>query len=646
MILLYLRLALATAVMLLPGVLIARALGQRTLSAVFVWALAALAAGMGVMFLVHGPLLLALGVVAGLGIVALFVYPRLGFTSNRLLLSERLAPVLVLVGGAVLGILLWRVSGPVDGDALFHLARVRKLDAFDHVGIHTVDEFKDGGLHPGYAFPLWHGFLAGVAKLAFVDPSLVVRHETSVLAPLAAFVAYEAGRMLFDSSWAGVAAATAQVALIAFAPGHGGAYRALALPATSARQLLVVAALALAFQAMREPSAFALASVAAAALAVALVHPTYALFLLVPVGGWAVARLLLERRDWARLALVVAALALPSAAVLGALYPVAQDSASLKAENRCGAAHGVLRYRDQLDVRSCSSYSVKPEVVGRGGAIAVVALLLVPLAALARRRLWSAFVLGGSLAVLALVLLPFVFPRFAEAVSLSQARRAAGFVPSALALTGGLAVAARLVRIAVLPLALAAGIAAQLLWPGDFGYRVEHGGPAAAAWIALIGGAVALLVAAFVRNGLEDENGPVVALTAALFVLPVAVHGFAHWTAPTPPSGQVLSVGLVRALRTDVPRGDVVLSDPETSYRIAAEAPVYIVAAPPAHVAETRQNRPRTRARAVALYLNNLDSTVPERYGARWVVIDRRRGRFQSKGRRVYADARYWLYRL
>jgi hypothetical protein len=453
--------------------------------------------------------------------------------------------------------------------------------------------------------------------------------------------------MLFDSPWAGAAAAAAQVGLIAFAPGHGGAYRALALPATSSRQLLVVAALALAFQAVRTPSKGTLAAVAAAAVVVALVHPTYALFLLIPVCGWAVARLVLEGRDWARLALVVAALAVPSAAVLGALYPVAHGSASLKAESRCGAEHGVLRYRNQLDVRSCTSYSVKPEVVGRSGAIAVVALLVVPLAAVARRRLWSAFVLGGSLAVLVLVLLPFVFPRFAEAVSLSQARRAAGFVPFALALTGGLAVAARLLRIAVLPAALAGGIAAQLLWPGDFGYRVEHGGPAAAAWIALIGGAGALVVATIVRrDGLEDENGPVLALTAALFVLPVAVHGFAHWTRPIPPSGQVLSPALARVLRDEVPRGDVVISDPETSYRVAAEAPVYIVAAPIAHVADTRLNHPRRRVRDARAYLRGRDPGLPLRTGARWVLVDKRRNDLRPGGRLVYSDWRYMLYRL
>ncbi|MDX6518283.1 MAG: hypothetical protein QOF50_1129, partial [Gaiellaceae bacterium] len=71
MIWLYLRLAAATAVLLLPGVFVARALGQRTLSAALAWALAVLAAGMGVMFVVHGSLLLALGIAAALGAVAL-----------------------------------------------------------------------------------------------------------------------------------------------------------------------------------------------------------------------------------------------------------------------------------------------------------------------------------------------------------------------------------------------------------------------------------------------------------------------------------------------------------------------------------------------------------------------------------------------
>src|SRR5439155_20352661 len=87
--------------------------------------------------------------------------------------------------GLVLGIVLWHVAGVVHGDALFHLGRVRKLDAFGSLHVRSVDEFANGGLHPGYAFPLWHGFLALVAKLAGVDPTQVMLHEPSAAAPIA-----------------------------------------------------------------------------------------------------------------------------------------------------------------------------------------------------------------------------------------------------------------------------------------------------------------------------------------------------------------------------------------------------------------------------------------------------------------------------
>jgi hypothetical protein len=636
---LFVRLAAASAVALLPGVMIARAIGLGGASAALVWALAALAAALAVVFAVHASIVLAIVVLVTIGAAAL------PFALRRSLGPRSLTvPLVMLCAGTVLGVALWRVAGPVEGDALFHLARVRKLDALGDLTPHRVGEFRGGGLHPGYAFPLWHGFLAVVARLAGLDPTAVVEHESSVLAPLAVLVAWEAGRALFVSRWAGVALAAAQVALIALAPGHGGAYRALALPATASRQLLVLAALALVFAAVAAPSRALVVSVAAAAGALALVHPTYALFLLLPVAGWAIATFLLARRAWRRFALVGAACAVPTAVVLAALYRIARDSRSLQADSRCGSLHGIRRHLDQLDVHSCSSYALKPGVVDRGGAVAVAALALVPLAALVWRRRWAAFVLGGSTVVFAVTLLPFVFPRLADAVSLSQARRVAGFLPLTFAFAGGLGVATRLVRIFVLPLALGAGIALQLVWPGDFGYVVEHGGPPLVTWFAFAGGVIGLVVAAVTRRwSLEDDPGPLTAAAAILFVLPVAFHAFHHWS---PPKGQVLSAGLVRALRTHVPRGDVVLSDPETSYRIAAQAPVYVVAVPITHVADTRANRPRERIRDVTRYLDGSDSTVPRRYGAHWLVLDRRRTTFGVGRSPLYADGRYALYRL
>ena len=148
------------------------------------------------------------------------------------------------------------------------------------------------------------------------------------------------------------------------------------------------------------------------------------------------------------------------------------------------SAARVAHYAGQLDVRSETSYALAPEVFGRSGAVAIAALLLVPFAAFAWRRRWAAYVLGGSLAVFLITLVPWLFTPFSDLVSISQSRRVAGFLPFAFALAGGLTVLAGRVRGLVLALALAAGIVFQLAWPGDFGYRLDEGGPAVVTWIA------------------------------------------------------------------------------------------------------------------------------------------------------------------
>src|SRR5262249_26753234 len=175
----------------------------------------------------------------------------------------------VALAGAVLGVLLWHVAGEIGGDGFFHLARVRKLDSLGGLSLHRVDEFPDGGLHPGYAFPLWHGFLALIAKIAGVDPARVVLHESSVLTPLAALAWLEAGWALFRTRTAAWATAAAAVGLGAMAAGHGGSFTSLALPATVSQRLLAPVAIALAIETIRMPSRGRVASTAAAGLALA-----------------------------------------------------------------------------------------------------------------------------------------------------------------------------------------------------------------------------------------------------------------------------------------------------------------------------------------------------------------------------------------
>jgi multisubunit Na+/H+ antiporter MnhE subunit len=62
----YLRLAFGTTLVLLPGFAVARALGQRSVSAIFAWALAAVFVAWFVVFTVHSNIKLAVLVLAAI----------------------------------------------------------------------------------------------------------------------------------------------------------------------------------------------------------------------------------------------------------------------------------------------------------------------------------------------------------------------------------------------------------------------------------------------------------------------------------------------------------------------------------------------------------------------------------------------------
>ena len=638
-----LRLAAATACLLLPGALVARALGVRGFAGAFVWSMGALFVAAAAMFAFHSSLWLALALLVVIAVVAVPFATRRSTEVSAWSLA-------VLVLGLVAGISLWWVSR-YDGDAFFHLARVQKLLALDSLSLHSVDEFRDGGLHPGYAFPLWHTAVALIARLAGVGAPSAFLHLPTVLLPLSFVLTYEAGTILFRSRWCGVATALAEFALIGLAPGHGGAYSSLALPATASRVLLLPALLALVFAYVREPSVTLLASVAVASTAMTLVHPSYSLLIAIGLAGFLIVRAALDvRHDIPHIGAALGAILVPAGLVAVWLLPVVRETVSHN-PSRVELRRAFVGYAAELDVFGLHSYRLSPQVFGRAGAIAVVALVLLPLALFAHRRLWGAFVLGSMLAIFIVTLLPFVFPHFADAVSISQARRIVGFSPRPFILVGGALVLTGFLRLAVLPVALIAGIALQQWFPGDFGspYRPEHGAPGALTWFAF-GGAVAALLFAGLRGRRLPQVEGLTALAAAavaLFLLPVAVHGYSHWTR-SPHARAGLPQKLALAVRRHVSPGDVVFSDPTTAYELGAFAPVYVNAAPPFHVADTRANRPTARLHdALAFFRDGGPLSLPRSYGAKWLLVDRTRVRHKRFTLpRVYSGSRYVLYRI
>jgi hypothetical protein len=654
---LWVRLAAATLLVLLPGVLVARCLGQRTAAAAFAASVTLVGAGLALTFALGASLDVALAFELAAGAVAL-VWSLAGREAREVRLpgTARFTRGVLAVAGLGLGVGMWFVQGAFSGDAFFHLGRVRKLDTLGSLSLHDVGEFAHGGLHPGYAFPLWHAWLAFVARLAGVDPTSVAAHESSVLVPLALVLAFEMGWAIFRSAGLAVAVVLAQVAFKAFAPGHAGVYPFLWEPGTVATQLFVPAAAALFFQFARRPAWPGAVMLAAASGTLALVHPTYALFLAIPLGAFVVARTLLTRAaDFRNGVLAFAVFALPMGLAFLWLYPVIQQTIPVSPGPK-QLANNLYHYRADLVRHSLTRYSLAPARLDRNGSVAVAALLLAPLALLARRRRWSALVLGGTVAVLGIELWPLVFPHFSDAVSLSQARRASGFIPFAVALAGGAAIIGRFSRALALLGGLASGIWLEVAYAGDFGIRAPRTEPAVIVWFALYGCIAALVIGALLAwrrrdppSPVPSERGATAAVAVFLFVLPVAVHGFANWTPATPHDGNALTPGLIRFLQRDVRPRSVVLADLGTSYRATAFAPVYVVAVPPTHAANTRPNQLRKRRLAVLRFLEHPTIGVAQHWRAQWIVLSRTehvQALERAGPRPAYEDTRFVAFRI
>jgi hypothetical protein len=656
---LWLRLGAATFVFLLPGRLVAHCLGQRTLAAALSWSAALVGGGLALAFTLGASLDLTHGFALGVGAVALVVLVAgRVLPVERMAVRARLARVGVGIAGLILGAALWAIHDVLTGDSFMHLGRMRKLDALGSLSLHDVGEFAHGGLHPGYAFPLWHGCMAVVARLAGVDPTSVALHAPSLLVPLALVLAFEMGWAVFRSTGLAVAVVLAQFALRVLAQGHAGIYPDLWQPGQAATQLFLPAVVALFFLLVRRPSWPVALTLAAGSADLALIHPTYALFIAIPLIAFVAVRVLFTRGAELRRGIAaLVALGLPMLLAYLWLRPIVEQSVALHLGSK-GLAQSLHHYRFDLVTHSLTRYNLAPNRVDRLGSVPIAALVVTPLAFFARRRPWSALVLGATVVILGLDLWPLVFPHFSNIVSLSQSRRAAVFLPLALALAGGAAVVAGLSRLLALALGLGAGIWLQLAYPGDFGLQAGRHQPTWPVWVGLYGAIAAIVLGtavAWLRRDpfpqLAQQRGVTVALAALLFVLPVAVHGFSQWTPSQTVDPHALTPGLIRFLQRDVPPRSVVFADLETSYRATAYAPVYVVTVPPTHAANTRPNRLFVRRRAWLKFAAHPSLAVPRSWHARWLVLrrdERRQWRaIERLGRRpVYSDRGFVVFEL
>ena len=647
-VLLVLKLAAATyGTLVLPGAVVLRLLGwprspAAALPACAAWSVAVLAPG----------LVLTLVSDKGLVMAVLWLLLVIGVA----LLLGRGKPVemdigvsrglLWFVGGIVaFSALLWIGSWNNVGDAVEHIARMRKLTELDPP--RSLDELgllpPDTGLHPGYAFPLWHAAGAVVVWIGGLEETFMFRYWPVFLAPFAAAAVYRAGRVMFGCRAAGAATAIAYLAVFAFPASGVGDLNKLDYPGNLSIFVLWPLVIERTFTYMREGGREPVWTVAAASFVVTAIHPSYAPFMIMLIGAFLVARTLVarDRGDFRRLAVMLGAVALPFFAFLLWLYPVANSSASTVAD---GGGHF-----DTLVDRSGDLVSMKPEWVARGGAAAVAALLLVPLASAATRTRAATFIAGTSAAVILTLIVPWLFTPFADVVSVSQGRRFLFYLPWAFALTGGALVLARFGPFAV-AVAFVLGGLLHFAWPGDFKYQLADPGPGWVAWTAGAGALVVLALGATGKLNLRYRERWALPIVIA-FVLPVAVAGL-YGMRTGRPDPDAFSSRFLAVVREYVGRDDVLLAPPRVAYRLAARAPVYIVAAPDGHGGDTVANSHAERRRAVDRFFSSTTGpdearAIVERWDVQWVLVrkDRPYPRgFLEQFRPVYEGKTFALY--
>ena len=658
-----LRLAVAAfLVLLLPGWLVLRPLGLPgsvgvAVAASFAVSLVVVLLALGVVFLVGSSLAVGLVVLAVVVAAALATGAWLGPRREEIPVdarADRRVGLTVLGASLPLAGLVWWSAGPIGGDLLFHLARMRKLAEFDALPVlGSVNEFQDGSLHPGYAFPLWHGAVALIARVAGADVVDVALYLPAILVPLAVLLAYGAGTAVFRRPAGGAALVVAQVTQLALSGAGGrsgtGVFELLASPPTTSRVLLAPTVLALAFTLVERRTWPLVGALAAAALALSVIHPSYTPYVAMLLGGFLVARLIVVRAFdplVKRGVLALVGVTVPFVLYLAWLFPVVADDPSTR-PTAARRAFEIQHYGNAFDTFG-DSFRFAPEAIARGGPVVVAGLLAIPLAGFAARRRWAQLVLGGSLFGLAILLVPQLFTLLSDVFSVSQARRLSAFLPLAFALAGAFVLAGR-ARLAGVALAFGAGLAAELLVSGEFTYRVQEGGPGWVVWVAVVGGLVALAVGAFLRPR-GPEPGRWAVLAACAFAVPVAVAGLADLERQADPNA--IPAETAAAVRAITGPGDVVFSDATTAYKIAAYAPVYVNAAPTGHVASSAKNRPRRRRidseRFFLVPLSDAErSELLARYRADWVLVDRELRHPESylDGLRlVYDGGRYALY--
>jgi hypothetical protein len=485
------------------------------------------------------------------------------------------APAWELVAGAVgvagFAYLGWRLSLPVVGDGLFHVGLMRKLEDVSSISFGSVSPFLHGPANAGYAFPIMHAALAGVARLAGTDPVTAFRDVQPLCAGLAIASAYALARALTGRR--GVAVLAAVLVAWDMCSLLNGLVIQINQPAPFSVWVLTPAVLILFLLEIGRVRRAAPAT-AAAFVAIALVHPTYAVPALVLAAGLLAGAWLAGGRQVRTPALTLAGATVLIGAISLWIYLIAIHG---------GHRHPVLSHPDEFVLHGRRALLMYPwaPVFERGYVLA--AILLLPVVIRYRRLLPLA---ASSVALLLLLLVPGVNTAVIAAVSMGQFHRFWQPLTWPVVAAAGACIAAAFLGRWTWPVAIALALGLHEVRGVDWAWQTPTS--------VLVVGALLAVPLALWRPARAQ---PVLAVSPAAVALVVALLGpwVWHWgpvvrdsaeAGPyrTEPAFETVRItpGVVREFRRLPGPAPVVLGDPQRLFELFAFADVRAAVLPEA----------------------------------------------------------------
>jgi hypothetical protein len=485
------------------------------------------------------------------------------------------APARELVAGAAgvaaFAYLGWRLSLSVVGDGLFHVGLVRKLEHVSSISFGSVSPFLHGPANAGYAFPIMHAALAGVARLSGTDPVTTFRDVQPLCAGLAIVSAYALAKALTGHRGVGILAAV----LVGWdlCSLLNGLVIQINQPAPFSVWVLTPAVLILFLLEIGRVRRAAPAT-AAAFVSIALVHPTYAVPALVLAVGLLAGAWLAGGRHVRTAALTLAGATVLIGAISLWIWAIAIHG---------GHRHPVLSHPDEFVLHGRRALFMYPwaPVFGRGYVLAAIVLL--PVLLRYRRLLPLA---ASSVALLLLLLVPGVNTAVIGAVGMGQFHRFWQPLTWPAVAAAGACIAAAALGRWTWPLAIALALGLHEVRGLDSVWQTPTS--------LLVGAALVAVPLALWR---PSRRAPVLAVSPAAVALIVAVLGpwVWHWGPVVRDSAEAgpyrpepafetvrITPGVAREFRRLPGPAPVVLGDPQRLFELFAFADIRAAVLPEA----------------------------------------------------------------